>query len=340
MEIQIRPGQVKVPRTIILNPGLTPTAKVTWAGYQLRPRGVRELAELSGLSRTGAQSGLAVLRRLNLCRTLPVPQRPGSWAAIPVDLLRSHLPAQAKVMYATVQLLPGFQESTVAVTYDQLCTVTGCCLNTVKRALDVLRSHAWIGITRPGRYGSFFITVINPHAESQARAVAQVTRRLDRAKYRGEALMRELLTIAVDRDDYEDDASPGFLINPYTMERMRIDRIYWPDAGFEFNGPQHYVPTELFPSLEQVRYQRARDLMKQAICQQRGIQLVLVHSEDLSLSGILRLIPDRLPRRCLDGQEMLVAYVESLCRSYRQRAPLPLPRPNQAPLGAAPRGTN
>lgn len=340
MEVQIRPGQVKVPRTIILNPDLTPTAKVAWAGYQLQPRGTRELAALSGLSLKGVYSGVELLRRPNLCRTLPVPHRQGSWAVIPVDLLRSHLYAQAKVMYATVQLMPGFHESTVAVTYDQLCTVTSSCLNTVKRAMNALLVQGWIEITRPGRYGSFFITVVNPHAESQARAIAQVARRLDRAKYRGEALMRELLTITVDRDDYEDDASPGFLINPYSMERMQIDRMYWPDAGFEFNGPQHYVPTALYPSVEQVRHQRARDLMKQAICQERGILLIPVHSEDLSISGILRLIPDRLPLRCLDGQEILIAYVESLCRTYRGRAPLPPPRPNQAPQGAAPQGAN
>jgi len=338
MEVRVRPGQVRVPRTIIMNPDLTPTAKVAWMGCQLQPRGVRELAALSGLSPKGVQSGFDLLRSRNLNRTLPVPQRPGSSAVIPVDLLRSHLPAQAKVMYAAVQILPGFRESTAEVTYNQLCTATRTCLNTVKRALNVLLEHGWIEVRRPGRFGPFLITVINPHAESQARAIDQVARRLDRATYRGEALMRELLTLTVDRDDYEDDASPGFLINPYTMERMQIDRMYWPDAGFEFNGPQHYVPTALYPSVEQVRQQRARDLLKQAICQQRDILLVPVHSEDLSVSGILRLIPDRLPRRCLDGQEILIAYVEALCRAYRQRTPLPLPRPNQLPQGVAPRG--
>ncbi|MEW8979356.1 MAG: ArsR family transcriptional regulator [Symbiobacterium sp.] len=338
MVLEIRPGQVKVPGTVILDRRLTPVAKVVWAGLQLKPRSKRELAAFAGLSLSGLNSGLNVLRQFGLCEVMPVCQSCDCSAVMPVDLLRTDLSAQAKVLYATFQLLPGFRESIVEVTYDQLCFVTDTCLNTVKRALEVLRLHGWIEIARPGRYGSFFVTVSNPHLESQMRAIAELERRLEKEPYRGEGLMRELLNLTVDSQDFEDNAWPGFLINPLTCERLQVDRLYFSQAvGFEFNGPQHYGPTALYPDEEAARLRQARDLIKLAICHQRGILLVPVHSQDLSVSGILRLIPDRLPLRCLDGQELLIAHLEDLCKAYRRRAPLPLPVKKRA-LDSTPTG--
>gem|GEM_PF-5613158 len=131
---------------------------------------------------------------------------------------------------------------------------------------------------------------------------------------------------------------PGFLINPYTSEEMQIDRLYWKHAvGFEFNGAQHYSPTARFPDPEAVRRQPGRDLMKQAICTKHGILLIPVHAHDLSLGGVLRLIPSRLPLRRLDGQELLIAHLEALSSAYRQRTPLPPPA-KQKPPGLTARG--
>ena len=66
MVLEIRPGQVKVPGTVILDRRLTPVAKVVWAGLQLKPRSKRELAAFAGLSLSGLNSGLNVLRQFGL----------------------------------------------------------------------------------------------------------------------------------------------------------------------------------------------------------------------------------------------------------------------------------
>jgi len=163
--------------------------------------------------------------------------------------------------------------------------------------------------------------------------IAAIDARLAKAPYYGEGLMREWLTLLIPLDHFEDDASPGFLINPYTGEEMQFDRLYPPDVAFEFNGPQHYGPTALYPSEEQARRQMGRDLIKRGICTNRGIQLVTVHAEDLSLEGMLRLIPNCLPRRNLDGMDLVIEHLESLSQKYRQRPLLPPPLPKRNPPG-------
>lgn len=40
------------------------------------------------------------------------------------------------------------------------------------------------------------------------------------------------------------NASPGYLINPYTGERMQFDRYYPPGVAIEFQGAQHDGPTK------------------------------------------------------------------------------------------------
>lgn len=339
MEIPIRPGQVYVPRSILLDPRLTDQAKIAWAAYQLGPASQRQLAELAGLCRHSAVYSLSLLRQFGLLRSLPIPKRPGLFATVPVDLLRSTTTlASQKVLYAVLQVLPGYQSSAVITGYSQLREVTGRSHPTIRKSLQHLHDSGWIIIDRPGARRAFSITVRNPHVEAQQQQIAAVEHRLRKAPYFGEGLMREWLNILVDSTDFEDNATPGFLINPYTSEEMQIDRLYWQFlVGFEFNGAQHYGPTPLYPDPEAARRQQGRDLIKQAICRQRGILLIPVHSDDLSLAGMLRLIPDRLPLRCLEGQEILVAHLEALSAAYRQRTPLPPPTKKDPP-GLSARG--
>lgn len=55
--------------------------------------------------------------------------------------------------------------------------------------------------------------------------------------------MREYLSLMIDSGEFEDNAAPGFLVNPLTDERLQFDRFYPPGVAFEFNGPQHYGAT-------------------------------------------------------------------------------------------------
>ncbi len=131
--------------------------------------------------------------------------------------------------------------------------------------------------------------------------------------------MREYLTLLVDSDDFEDDASPGFLVNPFSDERLELDRFYPPGAAFEFNGPQHYGATDRFPDKD-VAKQRGRDHLKIGICMSKGIHLHGIHAEDLTLETMRRKAGAVLPLRDLSGHEPLVAFLEAVARRYRRAA--------------------
>ncbi|MFZ5823499.1 MAG: hypothetical protein ACOY94_04045, partial [Bacillota bacterium] len=120
-------------------------------------------------------------------------------------------------------------------------------------------------------------------------------------------------------DDYQDNASPDWLLNPYTRELMELDR-YYPTAGVavEYNGDQHYAETDLATFEETVR-QVGRDAMKAFICRARGIELAIIQPEDLSLKRIDHKLPGRLPRRDLEGMEPLVAALEEMAAEHRER---------------------
>lgn len=81
-------------------------------------------------------------------------------------------------------------------------------------------------------------TLLNPALQRQEAALNAAVRRLPRARFDGEAIMREYLNVLVDSDEFPDNVRPGFLVNPYTGERMEFDRYYPPHVALEFQGPQ------------------------------------------------------------------------------------------------------
>lgn len=129
--------------------------------------------------------------------------------------------------------------------------------------------------------------------------------------------MRSFLSLTADTRECQDHARPEFLVNPATGERLEFDRYYPVDrVAFEFNGPQHYTATGRFTRRE-VTAQRKRDRVKQRVCNEKGIQLVTVHPEDLSLTGILRKVGDLLPRRALRGLRRTILFLNACGSRYR-----------------------
>jgi len=132
--------------------------------------------------------------------------------------------------------------------------------------------------------------------------------------------MREYLSLIVDSDEFQDDATPGFLVNPLTGEKIQFDRFYPPDVAFEFNGPQHYSPTELYLDEEAFKNQRARDLIKIGLCTERNIKLEIIRAPDLALHRMKEIAGRHFPLRNLEGHEPLIRYLETQSRKYRYRA--------------------
>lgn len=322
---------VRAPVSLVLDPGLSPSAKLIWMVLRLhadRPPAAPALLEArTGLSRKTILKGLAQLAATGWYSAAPgqptcaIDQAPsGRRVSIPGDLLSDRrVGVQGRILYGHLQLTPKFRHPAGHFTYTSVSRLAGAMPKTVRRAVTELVTPGWLAITQKNRLAAVQFSVLDPGA---ARGEAEVTRalqRLNEAPFFGEALMREYLTLLVDSDDFEDDSAPGFLVNPGTNERMELDRHYSHRAAFEFNGPQHYGATDQF-SAQHAAKQRARDDIKHGICVTRGIGLVIIHPEDLTMETMRAKIGRLLPLRDLLGHERLIAFLEAVGRRYRLAA--------------------
>ena len=323
-------AMVRVPAALLLHRQLSNSAKLLWivlqqAGDDAAPR-TGQLQARSGLGRHTVLQAMAELRALGWLPHRPDPagaarQSAADDALIPADLLPvRHVGVQAKLLYACLQRLAGDRHPRGECTLAQLCELAGASLSTVKRALHALQAAGWLECSQRNKFSPIGFLLGNPVARRREETVARAAWRLNSAPYRGEGLMRAYLSLLVDSVEHDDDASPAFLVNPFTGEEMQFDRYYASRVAFEFQGPQHYGPTDHYADETQVLKQQARDYMKQRICATRGIHLVLVHPEDLTLERMRQKVQGHLPLRDLAGHEAMVTYLEETSRAYRRKA--------------------
>lgn len=320
--------EIRVSAALLLDKRLRKSTKLVAMLLQLQLSGKPTLSYFHKRSGLGRSTVLYALRQLDenpWVKSLDPPR--GAVAAMPrALLLEKSLGISARLLYGILQLLPRYRASGGEFTYREIHQLTGMCASTVVRALTSLQALGWIQVRQAHKYAPVQFTLLNPDMERQKKYLAQMERRIDEAPYRGEALMREYLSLVVDSDEYEDNANPGFLVNPYTNEKVEFDRYYPPGVAFEFNGPQHYKPTALYPDEAAVQRQIIRDLVKIGICQKRGIALRIVHPRDLQLDKMKEMVKGILPLRDLEGHELAIQYLERISRSYRQKAALGPPQ--------------
>ncbi len=325
-------SRIQVPVTLLRDPVLSAAAKVVWGllrcAEDKEAARVTRLERRAGLSRKTVLGCMAALRESGWLAGGSGGRGRGGRAAaaggdsvpIPGDLLADRrVGVRGRILYGYLQLLPAFRYPSGEFRYGNLIDMTGDNRKTVRRAVADLAGAGWLDVAQEHRRAPVRFSLRDPFYERALAEVERVGRRLERAPFLGEAIMREYLSLLVAADDFQDDAAPGFLVNPLTGERMQLDRFYPPGVAFEFNGPQHYGATERFTDDEALR-QRARDLMKLGLCAGRGIRMVVVHPGDLTLHSMRRKIAPLLPLRDLGGRQHLVAFLESVSRRYRLAA--------------------
>lgn len=313
---------VQVPVSLLASPDLPASAKLIWMVARLGPPANQApaawLAGATGLSRSTVYSAIA---QLTASGSNPVREPgPGATLRIPAALLTNRrLGLNARVLYGFLLLMPGFRHPSGQLTYAELSKMAHASRNTVAKALAQLARAEWIKLERAHRLDRIHFELTFPGLDQGLAALAAAQRRLEKAQYFGEGLMREFLSLLVDSEEFEDDAAPGFLVNPRTGERLQLDRFYPPAVAFEHNGPQHYRGTVRFTA-EGAAAQQERDYIKQGICVTRGITLVVVHPEDLTLAEMRHKVGKLLPLRDLTGCHLLIDYLESESRTYRRFA--------------------
>jgi len=271
----------------------------------------------------------------------------GPTVTLPAYLIQhAAVPPEAKALYAlmAVEAEPE-PEQPMPMRQDQLAALAGIgSANTVRGYVRALTEGGWLKVERRPGIRSFNYIVADPHRAMRQWVRVNVGYRIKRQEFKGEAIMKEMLNVLVPDPDFEDNARPGFIINPGTQERLEVDR-YYPSArvAFEFNGPQHYRPTEKFSDPAAVQAQRARDLIKTALLMTREIHLITVHPEDLSLNRLREMIGNLMPVRPIRWEDPVTQKVEQEAHRYRKTLRLLEEEPPEeldgyqwvAPVGAA-----
>lgn len=308
-------SDVRAPVALLTATRLSRHAKLAWLVRRALQRGdqvsLAALARASGLERHTVRQVLPQLAEAGWDQAPVI----DPWVPMPMDLLLDpNISVHARLLYGHLQLTPEFSHPEGCCTYAELRQRTGLALNTIKQAMAKLEATGWLYRTQTTQKAPVMFTLTNPGGEE----LAEIKQRIDGAQYKGETIMKEILNQLVDDKDYEDNARPDFLINPFTHQRMELDRYYHTAAvALEFNGPQHDGPTDL-ATPEEVERQRGRDLMKADICRRRGITLIVVQATDLSPDRIRALLPKSLPLR--EPKAAMIASLNRVSSSYREEA--------------------
>ena len=193
-----------------------------------------------------------------------------------------------------------------------------------QKAVKELLQTGWVALKQDNRVSPITPTLLGPIREFFKRMWKSAMRRINRAKFRGQAIALEILFFLIASRDFVDDGAVGLLPNPSTDANLGVDRLYiCARVAFEVNGRQHYEATDLYDQ-DTVDAQRARDAIKKELCAENDIELVIIRLEDLSVGTILQKLPGlrhQLPLRTLVGAESFIEYMDDCCARYRRNCP-------------------
>jgi len=318
-------SEVFVPISVLNSPELITSEKLVWVAVAVHAaigekRRLTQLwvAEATGYCRQVVAKGLVRLQALGLCSANKTVVRGSAGGrAIPVPpelLLDTSVSPAARLLRMQLQATAAHKR-VLELKWACLCEEAHKGIKSVRKSLDELEEQSWLSVTQANRLAPLCLIRRNPVRECYENWKAVSMRAILTAKFKGEAIMKEIATFLTTSRDYMSDASPAFL------NGMEFD-LYFPKRNFamEFNGSQHYMATERYDA-ETVRKQQLRDAAKREICAREGITLVVVRPQDLSVAWILEKIGNRLPMRDLLGAQPLIDYLDAECAAYRRHCP-------------------
>lgn len=334
--------QVSVPRKIVCDKSLSLRARFLYflltslcaPGETSSTISAQRLVELSTI-RTRKSIRLYIQELLSH-NYLLLERRPGPYAlryifrpmsgpmvSVPAYLVQDTtvLP-EAKVLYALLDVASPNPPSGLSRLQAQLAQAAGLdSINTVRKYMDHLGEAGWLQRrqVRATRRLSYFRH--DAHLTMRRWLAGKVKQRINRQHYKGEAIMKEMLTALIPDVQFEDNARPGYIVNPNTQERLEVDRLYVNQGvGFEFNGPQHYSPTTKFPDPDLVQTQQTRDLVKTALLAKWNMRLITLHPEDLEFCRLQARLRGHLPTRVLRTEDPVIQHLTKRAARYRRRA--------------------
>lgn len=226
------------------------------------------------------------------------------------------VPLVAKGLFLVLLSMGSDQpEKPVCVRTRVLMEATGATHRRVlRRWLADLERAGWAQILSPER-GKIAVSLTSPGQIE----LAKVQQRLEAASFKGEAIAREWLIRLVVGRKYQSNARPPFLINPLSAQPLQYDIFFPPDVAFEFNGPQHYGPTEKYPDARAAAMRKTLDTLKAGLSVQHGVRLVVIVPDDLTLERMRAKIAGLLPMREIEQDDPVIQYLAKVSAAYVKR---------------------
>lgn len=322
-------SEVLVPISLLDSTELITSEKLVWVAVALHAamgekRRLTQIwvAEMTGYCRQTVAKDLDRLEALGLCRadkTVVRSKVGGRAIPVPPELLHDTSVSPAARLLRMQLQATAARKGSLKLKWASLCEEGHKGIKSVRKSLDELVEAGWLSVEQVNRLAPLCLTRRNPIREHYENRKAVAMRAIMLAKFKGEALLKEIVSVLTTCRNYLCNAAPAFL------EGMEID-LWFPkrDLAMELNGNQHYVATEFYGE-ETVRKQRLRDAAKREICAREGINLVIVRPQDLSVATILEKIGKLLPMRNLLGAQPLIDYLDAECAAYRRHCPAVAP---------------
>lgn len=335
--LQLRkPMEVHVPDLLWKDRSLPEGARYLWAFlWMLRIIGRRftfaELRDLSGLSQHSVVKYLNQLTErgwLEYCRSGRTVEVRLLWP-VACDILKLQddilldrsLPHAARWVWGVIRGLDR------QFTYQMLMERTGYSRNSLIKYLRVLSESGYLegAVRRIARKKHFAFAAENP-AEGRRReevAVFEKDKSLVGQKpgYSfGQFLMARKVELRTGTYVVE-NGELNYLVNRKTGGRLQYD-VLLPkyNAALEFQGPQHFRVTRLYPSETQLRLQQERDRLKRTLSAQAGIKLAEIHPRNLTFEYLDRVLTEMgVPLRPVPDEKRYV-YQALLRYSEQYRA--------------------
>lgn len=277
---------------------------------------------LSLLSRAGWLACERISLRVVRCEIAGAMTRP--CLVLPTDILfERRLPRGACWTWGLIGRLGGRFE------YRELRHATGYSQDTLSKHVRALIAQRWLvgGPQRRARRVIYNVRGANPRAVRRAQDLQELERGLQVARNtpgysQGQYLLARLIQEMYPGLEVLENAEIAGLDNVETGGRLQVD-LYVPDQklAIEFQGHQHAGPTERYPSVEEFRARRKRDLIKRGLCQEKGIELISLWPQDLSSDGIARALGHRLRFEGVrEDRWHVVRFLEQRAEWYRKAA--------------------
>lgn len=236
-------------------------------------------------------------------------------------LLDANLTPFAKWFYAFLIAYCKHKQTHVATQSELLKTAGLAGDQALRGAIAQLQHTGWLRIRRHGRSTGSMYELLDPHWALREAIREDIAFDLMSRTYKGESLLKAMLDILVPFEPCEDNAQPKYLVNLSTGQLMEFDRWYpLARVAIEFNGPQHYEPTNAFPDPNNVLQQRQRDLLKLAHATQYKTHFVTITPPELTFPKLQEIFAGLLPMVPLQPEDPVVRFLAHYSRNYARKA--------------------